>query len=134
MPKYPGDLGVLLDLAGVTQLLLTDTTVEIQIGAAQRANFTCHVEFDGATALTAIQLILDVSYDNTNWASVACYDAADDTLAAPALFPAAAGPVQDVQLYTEAARGAPYARIRVRAVGAGPVKAGDKVAVSGTFW
>lgn len=133
MPKYPGDLGVLMDLAGAT-LLLTDTTVTLEIGAAWRVNFTCHVEFDGATALTAVQLILEISYDQTNWAAVACYDAADDTLAAPALFPAAAGTPQDVQLYSEAARGAPYCRIRVRGTGAGPVKAGDKIKISGTFW
>lgn len=132
MPKYPGDLGVLLDLAGTT-LLLTDTVATFEAGAASRLVLTCHVEFDGATALTAIQLILDVSYDGTNWASVACYDAADDTLAAPALFPAAAGTPQDAVLYSEAARGAPYCRIRVRGSGAS-VKAGDEIRVSGTFF
>lgn len=127
----PTDLGTLFDLFG-TSFTLAAQPVEFAGGNSTRVLFFAHVEFDGATQLTGIGLALQVSYDRTNWSTVALRKAADDTLLSTKIVPGG-GSVQDLALYSDNLRGARYARLVALAEGMSPVAA-DKLQIQAVFW
>lgn len=134
MPLYPTDLGTLLDLAGPSQITGTYQYKTLEIGMVSRVNLTASVEFDGASAIDDLEIGMEISSDNVKWSEplrlVRADLGADDT---SQKMTKAAGN-KTYRFYTEQARGSLYARIRYRANGAGAVKAGDKLKVSGDWW
>ena len=135
MPVHPNDLGTLVDAGGPDEIPDDGSYAyhELQIGRAAQLNLQVSPTLDGATAITGLEIGLEVSQDDLNWAEVRM-TRQDTGVEAVAHQMPAADNGDTILFSTERARGAAFARIRYRAYGGTPVKAGDTLTITGYWW